>query len=66
MTPSSAVPAASRRRLETKTERRPASGELVVDHAPRCWNCRHPLAYQAARPWAIKCSWCGKTSSSPP
>jgi len=58
--------ARDRPRLETKTERRPAAGEVVIDHAPRCWNCNRPLAWQAARPWSIKCAFCRKTSSSPP
>lgn len=54
-------------RLETRTEvRAPAGGApLVVDHAPRCWNCDHPLAWHATRPWSIRCSWCRKTTSSP-
>ena len=55
-----------RTRLETKTERRPAAGELVIDHAPRCWNCNVPLAWQAARPWSIFCKRCRQTTSSPP
>lgn len=58
-----------RKRLETREERcalpPSAAGIQVIDHAPRCQFCDHPLAWKAARPWSIQCKWCRKTTNSP-
>lgn len=39
---------------------------LVTDEKPECWRCHRVLAWEATRPWRIKCGRCNAENSSPP
>lgn len=36
----------------------------ITDVGPRCQQCNKMLAYEATRPWSIKCNRCGHITNT--
>ena len=52
------------RKLESWVEETERKVRLIIDHYPRCQNCRQVILGSSARPWTQVCKHCGTLNAA--